>query len=396
MNYNDYTAHRVMVRDEIRTSAFQKAIAATVKKGDVVLDVGAGSGVLSLFAAKAGAARVYAIERSPQAAAMAIHLVEANGFGGIIQIVEGDVRQVQPPEQVDVIVSEWMGTVGIEENMYGSVLWARDHWLKPNGKIIPASVTAMAAPVDIAQRVDTAFFSDKPWGLDLSSLGETMVNELLLHRRRVEPADLAAPERPLWTSVALTDPPDVVRNAAVASVEFKVERDGAATALALWFMADLGQGITLATGPGNPDTHWGQMLLPLVRRVTLTKGDVFNTTITLWPVGPGPLMFAWRWRVNDGPEAQLDTTGTNEGPPGTIFPAAFAAAFSGEAPPPPRSALSKFLAMLAMDAGKFADFLADPDAMLAKANLPQDAVDALKSRDQSRIGCALFDVRATA
>lgn len=395
MDYNDYTAHRVMVRDQVRTAAFQKAIAATVKEGDVVLDVGAGSGVLSLFAAQAGAARVYAVERSPQAAALARHLVHENGYDHVIRVIEGDVRGVEASEPVDVIVSEWMGTVGIEENMYGAVLWARDHWLKPDGRIIPVAVTAMAAPVDTAQRVDTGFFADKPWGLNLTALSESVINELLLHRRRVEPKNLMAPEQPLWTNVALSDPPEAVRNAAVASPEFKIAREGASSALALWFSADLGQGVTLATGPQDPDTHWGQMLLPLAGRQALTKGDTLYATVTVWPVGPGPLMFAWRWRLNDGPEMQFDTTGTNEGPPVTTVAAAFVASLAGDAPPP-RSPLSKFLATLAMDAGKFAEFLADPDAMLAEAKLSPEAIEALKSRDQSRIGFALFDIGASA
>jgi precorrin-6B methylase 2 len=388
MDYNDYTAHRVMVRDEVRTSAFQKAIAAQVRPGDVVLDVGAGSGVLSLFAAQAGAGRVYAIERSPLAAAMARHLAQVNGFEGIIHVLEGDAQRIAPIEPVDLLVSEWMGTVGIEENMYGAVLWARDHWLKPEGKVIPVSVTAMAAPVDIAQRVDTGFFSAMPWGLDLNALGETMVNELLLHRRRIEPGNLSAAARPLWKSTALGDPPDAVRQPARARLEYKIASGGAVTALALWFTADLGGGITLATGPDDPDTHWGQMLLPLDKRMPLAKGDVLAAEISAWPVNAGPLMFSWRWRINDGPEQMMDTTGTNQGPPD------LAAAAQDDLPDenPPRSALSKFLAVLAMDAEKLAAFLDDPDAVLAASGLSDAQVGALKSRDQAQIGMALFDL----
>lgn len=391
MNYNDYSAHRVMVRDEVRTNAFQKAIDATVKPGDVVLDVGAGSGVLSLFAAKAGAARVYAIERSREAAAMARHLVHANGFDAIVTVIEGDVRQVAPPEQVDVIVSEWMGAIGIDENMYGSVLFARDHWLKPDGRIIPASVTAMAAPVAIAQRVDAAFFAGRPYGLDLSALGEPVLNELLLLRRRVEMADLATAARPLWTNTARTDTPSVVRETARAELAFKAKGDAFATALALWFTADLGEGVTLSNAPDAADTHWGQMLLPLHTRLALAKGDVLHVDISAWPAGPGPLMFAWKWRVNDGPATLLDTTGSNQGAPGDAAKAADAMTALFADGPPARSALAKFLAVLAIDADKLADFLADPDAAMQAGGLSAAHIDALTSRDQNRIGMALFE-----
>lgn len=392
MDYDDYSAHRTMVRDAVRTSAFQKAIIAAVKPGDVVLDVGAGSGVLSLFAAKAGAARVYAVERSLQAAAMARHLASVNGFEGIIHVVEGDVRHVELPEPVDVIVSEWMGTLGIDENMYGAVLWARDHFLKPEGgRIIPVSVTAMAAPVATAQRVDAAFFAERPWDLDLSALGEAQVNDLLMSRRRVEPGDLAAPARPMWKSTALTDPPEAVREPARSTLNFSAATAGSATALALWFSADLGNGITLGNAPDEPDTHWGQMLLPLTSRVSLNKGDKLNVDVSAWPVGPGPLMFSWKWRVNDGPETMLDTTGTHQGPP-----EAQGAAIAADAGPPARSALSKFLAVLAMDAEKLAGFLEDPDGVMAAAGLSTAQAGALKSQNADRIGMALFDTGATA
>jgi hypothetical protein len=322
---------------------------------------------------------------------MARHLVHANGFDAVVTVIEGDIRQIAPPERVDVIVSEWMGAIGIDENMYGSVLFARDHWLKPDGCVIPASVTAMAAPVAIAQRVDAGFFADRPYGLDLSALGEPLLNELLLLRRRIEPRDLAAPARPLWTTTALSDQPDVVRETARGALEFAVAGDVRVSALALWFTADLGQDVSLSTAPNARDTHWGQMLLPLNTQLTLAKGDVLHVDVSAWPVGPGPLMFAWKWRVNDGPATLLDTTGSHQGSPGDSAQAAEAMTAMFAAGPPPRSALAKFLAMLAMDAGKLADFLEDPDAAMKSAGLTDAQVNALISRDQNRIGMALFE-----
>ena len=211
MDYNALAAHRLMVRDQARTAAFQRAIAAAVKPGDVVLDVGAGCGILSLFAAQAGAARVYAVERSPWAAAVAGRLAAGNGFEGVIRVIAADIRALQPPERANVIVSEWMGTLGVDENMLGAVLWARDHWLAPEGIVIPHRVTAMLAPAAPGQRVDLGYFGERPYGLDLALLAEPAIHELLMVRRRVLPRDLAAPAQPLWTSDVGTDTPDTVR-----------------------------------------------------------------------------------------------------------------------------------------------------------------------------------------
>lgn len=101
--------------DENRTLAFQKAIKNTVRPNDVVVDMGTGSGVLAMFAAKAGARRVYAVEFDPKNIKTLRETFEKNGVAEIIQVLEGDVTQIALPEKVDVIVGEMIATGVIEE-----------------------------------------------------------------------------------------------------------------------------------------------------------------------------------------------------------------------------------------------------------------------------------------
>ena len=103
--YAEIEVHRTMICDRVRTDAFRRAIESVVRPGDVVLDVGAGTGILSLFAAKAGAARVYAVEQTT-VAVLARELATANAVGDVVQVIQGDVMDVELPEQVDVIVSD--------------------------------------------------------------------------------------------------------------------------------------------------------------------------------------------------------------------------------------------------------------------------------------------------
>ena len=92
-------------------------------EGKVVLDVGTGSGILSIWAAQAGAKKVYAVE----ATAMAVHarkLVAANGLSEVVEVIQNSVEQVELPEQVDIIISEWMGYFLLRESMFDSVIKA--------------------------------------------------------------------------------------------------------------------------------------------------------------------------------------------------------------------------------------------------------------------------------
>lgn len=95
-----------MLQDATRTGIYHAAITHNPSDfaGKVVLDVGAGSGILSFFCAQAGASKVYAVEASPMAA-LARKLVKANGLEHIIIVIEGKMEDVQLPEMVDVIVS---------------------------------------------------------------------------------------------------------------------------------------------------------------------------------------------------------------------------------------------------------------------------------------------------
>ena len=176
--YAEIEVHRTMICDRVRTEAFRRAIDSIVRPGDVVLDVGAGSGILSAFAARAGAARVYAVERTA-VAALAQELAVANGFGEIIEVIQGDVTDIALPERVDVVVSEWLGGFGIDEGMLVPVIAARDRWLKPGGVMIPRSVTAWAALVHDRYLAETVeFFRGTPYGLTFDDLVDKTVNEI--------------------------------------------------------------------------------------------------------------------------------------------------------------------------------------------------------------------------
>lgn len=120
-----------MLKDEIRTNAYRDAIEGNPQdfKDKVVLDIGAGTGILSIFAARAGAKHVYAVENA-EIAFFAKEIIKNNGFSDKITVLKGKMEEiVLPVEKVDIIISEWMGYFLLYESMLDSVLWARDKYL---------------------------------------------------------------------------------------------------------------------------------------------------------------------------------------------------------------------------------------------------------------------------
>ncbi|MBC8078441.1 MAG: 50S ribosomal protein L11 methyltransferase [Chloroflexales bacterium] len=101
--------------DVERTTALGRAIQALVRPGSVVLDAGAGTGILSFFAAQAGASKVYAVEMDPLLAVYLRRSVSANGLESIIEVVQGDVQQAALPPGVDVVICEMMDTGLMDE-----------------------------------------------------------------------------------------------------------------------------------------------------------------------------------------------------------------------------------------------------------------------------------------
>ena len=270
--YDGIEVHNLLVTDEARTGAFRESILATVKPGDTVLDVGAGSGILSLFAAQAGASRVYAIERAQGAAALARRVVAANGLTAVINIIEADAANALLPEKVDILVSEWLGVYGVDENMLAPVLIARDRWLKPGGSMIPSKVTAWIAPVSHEAAKQATALHSRPYGLDLSPLAPFSLEQAIWLPKAVREDDLRAEPQQLWeTNCATTSALDAARPHA-AELKFRLKGSGV-NGLVTWFSAEMPGAASLSTGPARPATHWGQFLFPIANAHGLAEGD---------------------------------------------------------------------------------------------------------------------------
>ena len=138
-SYSHFYIHEEMLKDTVRTSTYQRAIESNKEdfRDKIVLDIGAGTGILSIFAARSGAAHVYAIENA-EIAYFAEEIIKQNGLSHKITVIKGKMEDIQLPVlNVDIIISEWMGYFLLHEAMLDTILYARDKYLVPGGKMLP-------------------------------------------------------------------------------------------------------------------------------------------------------------------------------------------------------------------------------------------------------------------
>ncbi len=135
------------LHDTARTRLWKEAIEQSVKPGDVVIDAGSGTGILGLFAAMAGAKKVYCIELHPRFVTLIGHLAERNGMQDIIEVIHGDATKVELPEQADVLICELLCTGQFFEPEIQVVNHLRK-FLKPKPIIIPRRVQSYIRLLD--------------------------------------------------------------------------------------------------------------------------------------------------------------------------------------------------------------------------------------------------------
>ena len=272
-NFAGISHHEEMLSDTVRVDAYHRAIHRNVRPGDVVLDLGTGTGLLAFMASRAGATKVYAVEHS-DFIEVAREIGRHNGFTNI-EFVQANSREFTPPEPIDVVLHEQMGDELFNENMLENVLDLRDRVLAPAGRILPARFRLFVEPVSFRpeMRVRRFHHIDLPDGIDLSAMesspalaayGADRFDQFWARPGSVA-ASIGVPEPIIEFDLATLESADSLPR------HHDVERVSATDAIVdgacVWFEAIFDDETALTTSPLAPNTSWGNRMYRLDREI---------------------------------------------------------------------------------------------------------------------------------
>ncbi|KAF8948804.1 hypothetical protein BGZ47_002386 [Haplosporangium gracile] len=300
--FNSYAhsdIHQQMLNDRVRTEGYRDFIYENkdIFKGKTVLDVGCGTGILSMFAARAGAAKVLSVDNSDIIEKARKNIAE-NGFQDVITLYRGKIEEIKLPCKVDIIISEWMGYFLLYEAMLDSVLVARDRFLAPGGILAPSQTRILfTATNDESFLNDSIDYWNDVYGFKMSTMKENVLREAVV--------DFVSPESIVTNTVTIKDLPHQTITVAgldfVSDFELEMKYDDHVSAFVgyfdTWFTRDgndvgLDVGIEkeelkkhrlngFTTGPvytRSEETHWKQTMFVLERPIELKKGDKIKGT----------------------------------------------------------------------------------------------------------------------
>jgi SAM-dependent methyltransferase len=269
---------------------YRKAIHEVVNKGDVVADIGTGSGILALFAAQAGARKVYAVEKC-EIIKEAEKLAEHNDLDEKIIFIKGNSDRVELPEKVDVITSELIGFFGIEENLPKYQIDSRKRFLKPGGRLVPSWLELYLVPVESETiwKDYIGLWNGDYYGFDFSPIRSSAVSKRYL-------IDCSEKVNQLATASMLSHINffEIEKMTFVYSGKFIINKTGVLHGLVGYFRAGLSQSVVLSTSPEKPLTHWKQIFFPIKDAVKVENGDELFCKIVALPHGGG---LFWQWET---------------------------------------------------------------------------------------------------
>lgn len=279
-----------MLADAARVDAYVEALRRAVKPESVVLDLGCGPGSFALLACKFGARRVYGIEPD-NVINLAREAAVANDFSDRVEFFQNVSTEITLPEPATVIISDLRGVMPWFTQNIPTIVDARQRLLAPGGVLIPRRDLAWAAIVEEESLYNEIVgpWVDHKFGIDLSVARSRITN--CWRKRRVTPDSfLTAPV--CWSTL---DYREVTNPDARGEISWRATRSGTAHGIAMWFDAELADGIGFTNHPAAPELIYGNGLLPFERPVEVRAGERIEVQLRADLVQND---YVWSWTTN--------------------------------------------------------------------------------------------------
>jgi len=282
-SYGHFGIHEEMLKDEVRTLTYRNSMYnnAHLFKDKIVLDVGCGTGILCMFAKKAGAKHVYGIDMS-SIIDHAKTIVKANNMENDITLIKGKVEEVVlPVEKVDIIISEWMGYCLLYESMLDTVIYARDKWLATGGSLFPdRAALYITAIEDREYKEEKINWWDNVYGFDMSAIRNVALNEPLV--------DVVEAKQVVTDSCRVKEID--LNKVKVEDLNFsapfhiRARRNDYVHAFVAYFTVEFSachKRTGFSTGPESRYTHWKQTVFYMPNSMTIQYNEVISGQFTV-------------------------------------------------------------------------------------------------------------------
>ena len=298
MSYASVSGHRTMALDAVRNEAYAAALRQVVVADSVVMDLGAGTGIHGLMAARLGARRVYLVEPE-DILAVAEEIVHVNGLQHTVRCLHGRLEDVELPERVDVLVSALTGNFLLTEDLLQTLFHARDRALKPGGVLIPSAATMEAVPVSApaVHEKEIAAWSVPQHGIDLSPARSYAANSMLFRVDGLRDLAFLAEPQTLATLDFHRDDYSTVQ----ADVSYEITESGVCHGWVGWFSMKLGDR-WVSTSPRADAVHWSPAFLPVDPPVVFEKGERVSFALSRAPFGD------WTWKMRSASTTRRHST----------------------------------------------------------------------------------------
>ncbi|HVH44482.1 MAG TPA: 50S ribosomal protein L11 methyltransferase [Labilithrix sp.] len=289
-----------MAADGVRMDAYSRALERLVKPGSIVLDIGAGTGIFSLLAARAGAARVHAVEPNPAIWVLA-ELARENGLADRITIHHATSYDLDLTEKADVIVSDLRGSLPVHEEHFAVLRDAKARLLAPSGVLLPARddlYVSLFESDEIVGSLHRGAIGFEQRGWSAKAIRRSIFNMPTSDSGKLRSNDLVTTSA-CWSSITYGAPAQPLEG----TVELLPRRRGTAHGLAVWFAATIYDDLGFATEPGTTMVY-SRFVLPLLEPIAIDHDDRISVVLRVDEHGQ---RWAWDTKVttNGQPKARF-------------------------------------------------------------------------------------------